>query len=95
MTQCYVPELQDLACEALHHMMLSSSGVDVLNKVFEMDLGERLIHLLDSKSVKTREVGLHCILDIVELGNKAFLESGFFSSRRKTCEIRKIGRCLG
>ncbi|CAK9150914.1 unnamed protein product [Ilex paraguariensis] len=39
-----------------------------------MGLLEKLIHSITSKSVKTREVSLHCIFDIVEVGNKTSLE---------------------
>ncbi|GAV65998.1 NB-ARC domain-containing protein [Cephalotus follicularis] len=74
MMQCQVAELQDSAYTALHQLLFSNGGVLVLNKIFQMGLIEKITQTLDSKATKTREVIVHCVLDIVELGNKASLE---------------------
>ncbi|TXG69289.1 hypothetical protein EZV62_004224 [Acer yangbiense] len=74
MMQCGVAELQDSAYTALHQMLFSNGGSLVLNKIFQMGLIERMVQSLESKTKKTREVNMHCVVDIVELGNKACLE---------------------
>ncbi|KAK0595683.1 hypothetical protein LWI29_009009 [Acer saccharum] len=74
MMQCGVAELQDSAYTALHQMLFSNGGLLVLNKIFQMGLIERMVQSLESKTKKTREVNMHCVVDIVELGNKACLE---------------------
>lgn len=74
MMQCCVPEIQDSAYAALHQMFCSNGGLLVLDKIFRMGLIERMAQSLESKTVKTREVNMHCIVDIVELGKKAYLE---------------------
>ena len=71
---CNVPELQDSSYMALHQMLFSNGGVLIINRVLQMGLIEKLAHSLEGRSMKTREVNMHCILDIVELGNKACLE---------------------
>ncbi|XP_062008244.1 uncharacterized protein LOC133725131 [Rosa rugosa] len=77
MMQCSTIELQDAAYTALHQMLFGSSGVLVLNQILQMGLIERMAQSLESKSTKTREVNVHCFLDIVELGNKACIEQMF------------------
>ncbi|KAJ6963338.1 hypothetical protein NC652_001837 [Populus alba x Populus x berolinensis] len=74
MMQCNVVELQDSAYTALHQMLFGNGGILVLNKIFETGFVDRMVQSLDSKSIKTREVNVHCILDLVELGNKSCLE---------------------
>lgn len=74
MMQCNIVELQDAAYTALHQMLFGSGGILVLNHIFQVGLIEKLTHSIESKSMKTREVNVHCILDIVQLGNKACLE---------------------
>ncbi|KAK1592652.1 hypothetical protein Q3G72_028296 [Acer saccharum] len=73
MMQCGAAELQDSAYTALHQMLFSNGGSLVLNKIFQMGLIERMVQSLESKTKKTREVNMHCVVDIVELGNKACL----------------------
>lgn len=75
MMQCTGAELQDSAYTALHNILFSNGGALVLNQIISnAGLLERLIHSMESKSRKNREVSLHCVLDIVEMGNKACLE---------------------
>lgn len=77
MMQCGIMELQDAAYTALHQMLFGSSGVLVLKRILQMGLIERMAQSLESKSMKTREVNVHCFLDIIELGNKACIEQMF------------------
>jgi hypothetical protein len=74
MMQCNVVELQDSAYTALHQMLFSNGGILVLNNIFETGFVDRMVQSVDSKSIKTQEVNVHCILDLVELGNKSCLE---------------------
>ncbi|KAF8389080.1 hypothetical protein HHK36_025765 [Tetracentron sinense] len=77
MMQCNVSELQDSAYTALHQMLFGNGGVLILNRILQMGLIERLANSIESKWIKTREVSVHCILDIVELGKKACIERIF------------------
>lgn len=77
MMQCSVTELQDAAYTALHQMLFGSGGSLILKRVLQMTLVERMAQSLESRSVKTREVNMQCLLDIVELGNKVCLERMF------------------
>ena len=74
MMQYHIAELQDSAYTALHQMLFSNGGVLGLNKIFQMGLIHKIAHALESKSGKTREVNMHFILDIIELGNMVCLE---------------------
>ncbi|KAM7254261.1 hypothetical protein ACFE04_031943 [Oxalis oulophora] len=74
MMQCPIPELQDAAYSALHQMLFNKGGAHVLNELFQMGLLEKITSSLDSRVLKTREVNLLCVLDIVELANKACIE---------------------
>ncbi|KAJ7951879.1 Disease resistance protein [Quillaja saponaria] len=75
--QCSTAELQDSAYTTLHQMLFSSGGILVLNHIFQLALIEKIAHSVESKSLKTREVNMQCILDLIELGNKACLERMF------------------
>lgn len=93
MMQCNITELEDAAYTAVHQMLFGSGGVLVLNHIFQMGLMEKLVHSIDSKSMKTREVNVHCLLDIVELGNKACLERMF--SLQVVEKLAKLERVSG
>jgi hypothetical protein len=93
MMQCTITELQDAAYTAVHQMLYGSGGVLVLNHIFQMGLIEKLVHSIDSKSMKTQEVNVHCLLDIVELGNKACLERMF--SLQVVEKLAKLERVSG
>ncbi|XP_073015452.1 uncharacterized protein [Primulina eburnea] len=77
MMQCTVTELQDSAYTTLHNMLFSSGGGLVVNQTLQTSVIERLVHSMESKSPKTREVSVHCVLDIVEVGNKTCMERMF------------------
>ncbi|KAJ8755717.1 hypothetical protein K2173_024261 [Erythroxylum novogranatense] len=74
MMHCQIAELQDSAYTALHQMLFASGGFHVFNKIFQISLIDKMVLSLDSKSIKTQEVNLQCIFDLVELGNKVCLE---------------------
>jgi hypothetical protein len=93
MMQCPIAELHDAAYTAVHQMLFGSGGVLVLNHIFQMGLIEKLVHSIDSKSMKTREVNVHCLLDVVELGNKACLERMF--SLQVVEKLAKLERVSG
>lgn len=93
MMQCTITELQDAAYTAVHQMLFGSGGVLVLNHIFQMGLIEKLVHSIDSKSMKTQEVNVHCLLDVVELGNKACLERMF--SLQVVEKLAKLERVSG
>lgn len=85
-------ELQDAAYTALHQMLFGSGGVLILNRILRMGLVERMVQSLESRSTKTREVNGQCLLDIVELGNKACLERVFASQLvERLVKIEKSG----
>ncbi|XP_058112948.1 uncharacterized protein LOC131255990 [Magnolia sinica] len=92
MMQCHAVELQDSAYTALHEMLSGNGGTLVSNRMLQMDLIERLAHFLDNKSIKTREVSAHCLLDLVEVGSKAAVER-IFSPQivEKLVALEKIG----
>ncbi|XWS20405.1 hypothetical protein CRYUN_Cryun31cG0098300 [Craigia yunnanensis] len=93
MMQCHIAELQDSAYTALHQMLFGNGGVLVLDKIFKMGLIDKIAHALESKSVKTREVNVHFILDIVELGKKACLER--MLSLQVVEKLTKLEKCGG
>ncbi|KAL0463920.1 UNVERIFIED_CONTAM: hypothetical protein Slati_0279600 [Sesamum latifolium] len=93
MMQCTVTELQDSAYTALHNMLFSNGGVLVLNELLQAGLVDRLIHSTESKSLKTREVSVYCVLDIVEVGNKTCIERMF--SLQVVEKLVKIERVTG
>ncbi|KAI3463387.1 hypothetical protein Pfo_020050 [Paulownia fortunei] len=93
MMQCMVTELQDSAYTALHNMLFSNGGALVLNQILQAGLMERLIHSMESKSLKTREVSVHCILDIVEVGHKTCLERMILLQVVE--KLVKIEKCTG
>lgn len=93
MMQCHIAELQDSAYTALHQMLFGNGGVLVLNKIFKTGLIDKIVHALESKSAKTREVNMHFMLDIVELGNKACLEK--MLSLQVVEKLTKLEKCGG
>ncbi|XP_062089816.1 uncharacterized protein LOC133796354 [Humulus lupulus] len=85
-------ELQDAAYTALHQMLFGSSGILVLNRFLQMGLLEKITQSVEIKSIKTREVNLNCLMDIVELGNKACLERMLsFQVVEKLVKLEKNG----
>ncbi|KAL7162339.1 hypothetical protein ACSBR2_042758 [Camellia fascicularis] len=77
MMQCSISELQDSAYTALHQMLFGDGGDLIMKRILQMGIVEKLVNSIEGKSAKTREVNVNCVLDIVELGNKACLEQMF------------------
>uniref|UniRef100_A0A5B7BH54 NB-ARC domain-containing protein n=1 Tax=Davidia involucrata TaxID=16924 RepID=A0A5B7BH54_DAVIN len=96
MMHCNISELQDSAYTALHQMLFGNGGVLILKQFLQMGLIERLIQSIESRSAKTREVNVQCILDLVELGNKACLERMFsLQVVEKLVRIEEAGEGTG
>lgn len=74
MMQCGVPEQQDSAYSALHQMLFGNGGSLVWNKILKIGLIDKIVQAVDSKSMKTREANIHCVVDMVESGNKTCIE---------------------
>lgn len=91
--QCDIPELQDSAYATLHQMLFGQGGILILNQMFQIGQIDRLVNLIDSKSAKTREVSLNCVLDVVEVGNKTCLERMF--SLQLVEKLAKIEKAHG
>lgn len=77
MMHCNIAELQDSAYTAIHQMLFGKGGVLISNRILHMGLIEKLAHFLDSKSIKTKEVSMHCLRDLVEVGSKTCVERIF------------------
>lgn len=77
MMLCNIAELQDTAYTVVHQMLFGKGGVLISNRILQMGLIEKLAHSLDSKSIKTKEVTMHCLRDLVEVGSKTCVERIF------------------
>ncbi|KAH6829942.1 hypothetical protein C2S53_010661 [Perilla frutescens var. hirtella] len=96
MMQCTEAELQDSASTALHNILFSNGGALVLNHIINGGLLERLIYSMEGKSLKSREVSLNCVLDIVEMGNKTCLERMLsLQVMEKVVKIEKVSGGTG
>ncbi|OAY82954.1 Apoptotic protease-activating factor 1 [Ananas comosus] len=74
MMQCNIEELQDSAYTALHQIIFAKGGSLVVNKILQLGLIEKLVNSLERKCLKTKEVSLLFIVDIVEAGSKPCIE---------------------
>ncbi|KAJ0987919.1 hypothetical protein J5N97_006275 [Dioscorea zingiberensis] len=74
MMQCSSGELQDVAYTTLHQIVFGKGGTLVLNRLLQTKLIEKLIHSLDSKSHKTKEVCMLFLVDLSEVGTKSCIE---------------------
>ncbi|KAL5976950.1 hypothetical protein ACLOJK_021287 [Asimina triloba] len=77
MMQCNAVELQDSAYTAIHQMLFGNVGAFVSDRMLQMGLIEKLAYCLNNRSFKTREVCMHCLLDLVEVGSKPAVERIF------------------
>uniref|UniRef100_A0A1D1XP08 Putative disease resistance protein At1g59620 n=1 Tax=Anthurium amnicola TaxID=1678845 RepID=A0A1D1XP08_9ARAE len=95
MMQCHVAELQDSAYTALHQMVFGAGGTLVLNQILKVGLLEKLAHSLDGKFIKSKEVSMHFILDLVEMGSKPCIERMFsLQVVEKLACLQKAGGCF-
>ncbi|OVA00465.1 Disease resistance protein [Macleaya cordata] len=91
MMQCNIGELQDSAYTTLHQMLFGQGGQLVMNLIIQNGFLDKLVHSIESKSIKTREVCVNCILDLVEVGNKACIERIFsLQVVEKLAKLEKI-----
>ncbi|GLJ43884.1 hypothetical protein SUGI_0914780 [Cryptomeria japonica] len=71
---CKFPELQDAAYMAVHQLLLGAGRNLIVDRILKTRQIEKLVQLLESKSLKTNEISMHCLEDLVELGGKACIE---------------------
>lgn len=81
MMQCNIKELQDSAYTALHQIVFAKGGAKVLTKFLQTGQIEMLVRLLDRKCIKTKEVVMLFLVDLVEIGSKPCIE------RMISCQI--------
>ncbi|ERN04516.1 hypothetical protein AMTRI_Chr05g71380 [Amborella trichopoda] len=77
MMHCNVEDLQDSAYTSVHEMLFGEGGPLLLNQILRTGQIEKLVHSLNSKSIKTKEVSLLCLQDLVEVGSKACIDKIF------------------
>ncbi|ERN04520.1 hypothetical protein AMTR_s00081p00135220 [Amborella trichopoda] len=77
MMHCNMKDLQDSAYTSVHEMLFGEGGPLLLNRILRTGQIEKLVHSLDSKSIKTKEVSLLCLQDLVEVGSKACIDKIF------------------
>ena len=84
-------ELQELAYTALHQIIFGGGNL-VLNRILQMGLIEKLVRCLDRKFLKTKELTMLFLVDIVEVGTKPCIERMISSQPvEKLANIEKIG----
>jgi hypothetical protein len=74
MMQCNIGELQDSAYYALHQIIFAKGGSFVLKRFLQLRTIEKLVNLLDRKSLKTKELAMQLLVDIVVVGTKPCIE---------------------
>ncbi|KAI0487837.1 hypothetical protein KFK09_027660 [Dendrobium nobile] len=74
MMQYFKEDLQDSAYMALHHIIFGKGSGLFFNRLLQMGVIERLIQGLDSKLLKTKELNMLFLLDLVEAGSKPCIE---------------------
>lgn len=81
MMQCNIKELQDSAYSALHQIVFAKGGSKALTKFLQTGQIERLVSSLDRKCIKTKELTMLFLMDLVEIGSKPCIE------RMISCQI--------
>ncbi|KAK3156313.1 hypothetical protein QOZ80_2AG0105530 [Eleusine coracana subsp. coracana] len=74
MMQCNNDELQESAYDALHQIVSAKGGSLVLQRFLQLGTIEKLVNLLDRKSLKTKDLVLQLLVDIVVVGTKPCIE---------------------
>lgn len=74
MMQYFKEDLQDSAYMALHQVIYGKGSGLFFNRLLHMGVMERLIQGLDSKLLKTKELNMLFLLDLVETGSKPCIE---------------------
>ncbi|KAL6888288.1 hypothetical protein ACP4OV_009314 [Aristida adscensionis] len=74
MMQCNIDELQDSAYYALHQIISAKGGSIVLQRFLQQCTIEKLVNFLDRKSLKTKDLAMQLLVDIVVVGTKPCIE---------------------
>ncbi|CAL4970725.1 unnamed protein product [Urochloa decumbens] len=74
MMQCNITELQDSAYYALHQIVFAKGGSLVLQRFLQLGTIEKLVNLLDRKSLKTKDLAMQLLVDIAVVGTKPCIE---------------------
>ncbi|CAL5059630.1 unnamed protein product [Urochloa decumbens] len=74
MMQCNIDELQDSAYNALQQIVSAKGGSLVLQRFLQQGTLEKLVNLLDRKSLKTKDLAMQLLVDIAEVGTKPCIE---------------------
>ncbi|KAF8691454.1 hypothetical protein HU200_040595 [Digitaria exilis] len=75
MMQCNIDELQDSAYYALHQIIVFAKGGSlVLQRFLQLGTIEKLVNLLDRKSLKTKHLAMQLLVDIAVVGTKPCIE---------------------
>jgi hypothetical protein len=96
MMQCNIDELQDSAYYALHQIIFAKGGSLVLQRFLQLGTIEKLVNLLDRKSLKTKDLAMQFLVDIAEVGTKPCIERMLSSQVvEKLVALEKAGDPFG
>ncbi|OQU84598.1 hypothetical protein SORBI_3004G085900 [Sorghum bicolor] len=94
--QCNIDELQDSAYYALHQIVFAKGGSLVLQRFLQLGTIEKLVNLLDRKSLKTKDLAMQFLVDIAEVGTKPCIERMLSSQVvEKLVALEKAGDPFG
>ncbi|XP_072964487.1 uncharacterized protein [Typha angustifolia] len=92
MMQCNIEELQDSAYTALHQIVFARGGSLVVHRFLQAGLIDKIVNLLDRKCLKTKEVSMLFLIDLVEVGSKPCIEKMLsLQAIEKLVSVEKIG----
>ncbi|VAI56997.1 unnamed protein product [Triticum turgidum subsp. durum] len=74
MMQSSTNDLQDSAYHALHQIVYAKGGSLVLQRFLQLGTIEKLVNLLDRKCVKTKDLTVQLLVDIVAVGTKPCIQ---------------------
>jgi hypothetical protein len=96
MMHCNIDELQDSAYYALQQIVFAKGGSLVLQRFLQLGTIEKLVSLLDRKSIKTKELAMQLLIDIAEVGTKPCIERMLTSQVvEKLVALEKAGEPFG
>jgi hypothetical protein len=96
MMQCNIDELQDSAYYALHQIVFAKGGSLVLQRFVQLGTIEKLVNLLDRKSLKTKDLAMQLLVDIAVVGTKPCIERMLASQVvEKLVALEKTGEPFG
>ncbi|CAN6243501.1 unnamed protein product [Urochloa humidicola] len=96
MMQCNIDELQDSAYYALHQIVFAKGGSLVLQRFLQLGTIEKLVNLLDRKSLKTKDLAMQLLVDIAVVGTKPCIERMLaYQVIEKLVSLEKTGQPFG